>query len=304
MTPSELLLGHWYCVHTLEGGGTETVHKYFYNDNTYRNYMIEKNVLSEPKEYDTIKESINKRNITFNELTLLLNEYEWKNEFIFSKDGNTAQYDIWLDSREDADYTIYYFVDDNTVEKSQTFLSLSGLDKLNANREFQNGLLNIDWGTTSQISKQLLLERENVSYTEEKDEVLSFIGGTLAGFEVGMWMLFFNNDKLYEARMGIDISLEAQAISTYNEIKSLLKKKYGYPDVDVEKYSYPYEKGDGHDETAIKLGKATIGANWELEKTTIEIRIMSSLDIMLRYTSNKLSKEAEEKIEQKKIDEF
>ena len=129
-------------------------------------------------------------------------------------------------------------------------------------------------------------------------------GTTIAGYDVFNWMLYFNNDQFYEARVGINVVLDAQALTKYKEVKTLLSKKYGTPDVNVENYSYPYEAGDGHEETAIKLGKANIGAHWKTNKTTISLQILTTLDIMLLYQANELSKEAKKNNENKKLDEF
>ena len=178
------------------------------------------------------------------------------------------------------------------------------MDKITSNRESLDGLLNIYWGMSSLKAKQLLLEREGVSLANVKDETWTFSGGTIAGYDVFSWILYFNNDQFYEARVGINVVLDAQVLTKYIEVKTLLSKKYGNPDLNVENYSYPYEAGDGHEETAIKLGKATIGANWETNKTTISLKVLTTLDIMLLYQANELSKEAKKKNENKKLDEF
>jgi hypothetical protein len=41
-----------------------------------------------------------------------------------------------------------------------------------------------------------------------------------------------------------------------------LRDKYGIPDRDIEEYKSPYEKGDGHEETALFVNKATIYNQW------------------------------------------
>jgi len=207
-------------------------------------------------------------------------------------------------SEENEKPKTHYFVDDNIVDKPKTFASISGLDKITSNRESLDGLLNIYWGMSSLKAKQLLLEREGVSLDNVKDERWTFSGGTIAGYDVFNWMLYFNNDQFYEARVGINVALDAQAITKYKEVKTLLSKKYGTPDVIIENYSYPYEAGDGHEETAIKLGKAKIGADWKTNKTTISLQILTTLDIMLLYQANELSKEAKKNNEKKKLNEF
>lgn len=80
-----------------------------------------------------------------------------------------------------------------------------------------------------------------------------------------------------------------KSLDLYKAIRSDVKQKYGETDYDVESYKRPYEEGDGHEYTAIRLGFATIGALWQFprgDKNATEGSIMLDIDKDLTITLN------------------
>ena len=162
-----------------------------------------------------------------------------------------------------------------------------------------NSFLGIDFGTSREVAKEKLLNREGCIYDEEnsKDDVLFFLGLTFAGRATTFIMLLFVNDKFCKSAVYIKPKVDAYAISTYREIKDELNSKYFKTADDFELYDDPYEENDGYTETGISIGKVNFSSYWSFpdandgKEDFISLRISEELDIVLNYEDGDLAAE-------------
>jgi hypothetical protein len=76
-------------------------------------------------------------------------------------------------------------------------------------------------------------------------------------------------------------------MSTYREIRDALGLQYGTPELDVERYDYPFGdcKHVGYEAAALRVGKATIGAMWQTNGEALGIKITDHLIVSAHYES-------------------
>lgn len=127
------------------------------------------------------------------------------------------------------------------------------------------------WGLkfgTSQDSAihQVKLRLDVSPYKQTKDMIVykeSKFGSDIA-YTI---RLLFNEGKLYFILASIIPSSSPQILDDYNRIKQAITEKYFEPTASAESYRYPFERGDGHEITAIRGGYANIGCYWNFPKT-------------------------------------
>lgn len=83
----------------------------------------------------------------------------------------------------------------------------------------------------------------------------------------------------------IKIPTNDDYIEKYIDLCQQLKKKYGKPWAEYEKFEYPFKKADGHLELALKSNKAFFVTRWAHETNYLNITIDSALDVRLDYES-------------------
>lgn len=76
---------------------------------------------------------------------------------------------------------------------------------------------------------------------------------------------------------------EGRYYDDYIDLIEVLTRKYGDPSDAFELYEYPYRKGDGHRDTAVRMGKATLATYWQVPENNLAIEILQSLSIMIHY---------------------
>ncbi|MFA6201406.1 MAG: hypothetical protein WC679_13475 [Bacteroidales bacterium] len=110
----------------------------------------------------------------------------------------------------------------------------------------------------------------------------------------GKLSLFFDSDRFYCSNFTI-IPIKNNALKEYTNLKNDLIKKYNKPSKDKEEYLYPYEKGDGHEETAISGNYTKIDSSWWFDDSNAIILSLSSEDykisITLSYYCGEIMKE-------------
>jgi hypothetical protein len=96
------------------------------------------------------------------------------------------------------------------------------------------------------------------------------------------------------------ITPDEDARPKYDAVIELLSAKYGAPDLVVHRFDSPYEAGDGHEERAIKDGKAHIAACWAHGQVKTDVaqdalcsKITTDLTVAISYESDKWDHEAD-----------
>jgi hypothetical protein len=90
---------------------------------------------------------------------------------------------------------------------------------------------------------------------------------------------------------------EASTMDVYREMRKALSGEYGTPAVDVERYAYPFANGHhvGYEMTAVRVGKATIGAKWQTNGENLGIKITEGLMVAAHYESPGWALDAEKR---------
>lgn len=90
---------------------------------------------------------------------------------------------------------------------------------------------------------------------------------------------------------------EASTMDVYREMRKALSGEYGAPAVDVERYAYPFANGHhvGYEMTAVRVGKATIGAKWQTNGENLGIKITEGLMVAAHYESPAWALDAEKR---------
>jgi hypothetical protein len=105
-----------------------------------------------------------------------------------------------------------------------------------------------------------LMAPRNFGRPKSNGDVLLWKNVKFAGRDADLFFSFYN-DKLYTVLAVITVD-KGNAFDTYNSIKDDMAAKYGEPTDNIEQYKYPYEKGDGHEETALYANAAKIFCRW------------------------------------------
>lgn len=160
-----------------------------------------------------------------------------------------------------------------------------------------SGFWGIDFGSSVAQAKSILDSKKGSTYSNEstKDKLI-YTGGTFAGEDISLILANFYKGKFYYGLVSINPSSESQLISTYEGLKESLSGKYFEPQNTVEKFDYPFERGDGHEITAIKSEKASFYSMWTFDNATILLIISKDAKIALFYTetaTEKIIKEIE-----------
>lgn len=80
---------------------------------------------------------------------------------------------------------------------------------------------------------------------------------------------------------------ETSTMDVYREMRLALSGEYGAPALEVERYAYPFANGQhkGYELTALRVGKATIGAKWQTNGEALGIKITEGLIVAAHYES-------------------
>jgi hypothetical protein len=80
---------------------------------------------------------------------------------------------------------------------------------------------------------------------------------------------------------------EGSTMDVYREMRKVLGGEYGSPALEVERYAYPFANGQhkGYEMTALRTGKATIGAKWQTNGENLGIKITEALIVSAHYES-------------------
>lgn len=117
----------------------------------------------------------------------------------------------------------------------------------------------IKFGTSKEASKAIMKSKGWVVDSEKAGSVV-YKENTYLKREANIIIKFVKNE-FYEGVVLFYPQIESQILDLYNSIVDDVSLKYGEGD-SYESYSYPYEKNDGHLETALSLGKAKFSTYW------------------------------------------
>lgn len=168
----------------------------------------------------------------------------------------------------------------------------------------------IKFGTRVDSVKILMAKKTSqLPKISANNEVLTYQDISFGGRTVSVAKLLFFDKALYGVTFYLFPEKDPQILEFYRSIKKEISDKWGEPETDVESYKYPYEKGDGHELTAIKGGYSTIGCVWKFrelsaENTTILLSIEPDVDIYLSYMYGPIYQKALQKSKEKNSNDY
>ena len=140
-----------------------------------------------------------------------------------------------------------------------------------AQTKMPTGLLNIEFGETQENAESKMINRGFTLISKLDKDKIEF-SGKFSGRDSTIILEFYEDQfccafVLYEPDLN-------KTIDTFDKIVSDFKKVYGEPNIKKREFKYPYEEGDGHEETAIALNKTDIYCFWSFSNDN---RIMVSI---------------------------
>lgn len=147
----------------------------------------------------------------------------------------------------------------------------------------------IRWGASKDDVRKQLVSKGFTPGVVDKDGDFKF-EGALIGYKT-QGLAFFANDKIVKVLVRI-ITPDKEVISTYRSMKDVLSKKYGSPDNEYEFFKKPYYAGDGYEEQALRLGKATFASVWG---KSLMLQIHETLTVQVVYESDAWSEEGDKR---------
>lgn len=111
--------------------------------------------------------------------------------------------------------------------------------------------------------------------------------GVVAGKSAEISILFDDQGLLFKVL--ITFTASKSYFDEYVHLGLDLEKKYGKPWTEIQKYEYPYRKGDGFRDTAIQLEKAHFATIWSKDANYLELSIDKNLSVILNYLTNDFS---------------
>ncbi len=173
-----------------------------------------------------------------------------------------------------------------------------------------DSFLGIPFGSNQRLVNEKLLER-NGTYNEinSDDITMTYEGIIFGGRQTEFIMFTFFDNQFCKASVYIKPYLESKVVEIFNQIKSEINSKYFITKKDYETYDFPYEKNDGHTETAISLGKAEFISFWNFGNGRdtddyIVLKIDENLNIVISYEDGVLLDKLVKKTQQKNIEDY
>ena len=159
------------------------------------------------------------------------------------------------------------------------------------------------WG----MQKEEVKKVEKESLKDEDQECLIY-STSLLNIDCYLSYYFTRDNKLYRSGyLFVEKYVDPRSyIIDYQEVKNLIKKKYGKPYFDRKSWTNDLFKDEPG--TALQLGFLGFVSSWSTEKTDIDL-ILTSINrykivMLLSYTSKKYASIIKQKTEQDALDQI
>ncbi|HET6383642.1 MAG TPA: hypothetical protein VFJ58_09645 [Armatimonadota bacterium] len=149
----------------------------------------------------------------------------------------------------------------------------------------------IAWGLTPDQVKAALKEK-GYDFTKVDNDGDLWFKGRLGAHDAIAGALMSPTAGLVKVFVGL-LTDDSDALDVYHKTFDALTARYGKPDHSYEFYDDPHEKGDGREETAIKVGKGHIAAFWDFETKDagLELSVSRGLAVTIAYQAPGWKKE-------------
>jgi hypothetical protein len=152
-----------------------------------------------------------------------------------------------------------------------------------------------DWGSSAAQTTEALAARGfRLDKTVEDGDLI--FTGTLND-RPAIVIALFGEQGLSKILVSVPTE-DGSTLATYREMKTILGAEYGVPAVDVESYAYPFADGKhiGFEAAALRVGKATIAAQWKANGEALGLKITERLIVSAHYESPSWKQESERRV--------
>ena len=144
----------------------------------------------------------------------------------------------------------------------------------------------VPWRSTVTSVKNEMAERGFKFEKVDEDGDLQFTG-TILGEESIVFALFNTERELVKWSVVL-VTPDDRTLARYRELKAQLTDRYGDPFGELEEWKFPYNDGDhvGHEQLAIRRGKAELKAGWQTPTTgfpSVVIEVTDRLTVRASY---------------------
>jgi hypothetical protein len=141
------------------------------------------------------------------------------------------------------------------------------------------------WGSTPSEVRAAFTAQGFLFVKVDEDRDYDFEGKVL-GYETKIYA-YMASGRLVKVQAML-ATPDEDCFRAYHQMVDLLTKKYGPPSREGENYDSPYERGDGYEQTAVRVGKAHITSIWltdtdETDKGGLWITISKKLTVNVHY---------------------
>ena len=156
-----------------------------------------------------------------------------------------------------------------------------------------SGIPHIAFGSTRAEAQTSILLQGGMTFDpiHSDGNNLVYDGGTLAGQNVGFWVLGFVDNQMHTGKAIIQPGKE-NLLETFNQLLAALTAIYGEPAMQTAHFDDPYELGDGFETYAISFGKGHFAALWKFSdgdnENALSISIDKDLYIPIVFQSGRL----------------
>lgn len=154
------------------------------------------------------------------------------------------------------------------------------------------------WGASPEATRSALRTHGFSLEQTEADGTLIFTGAL--NDRPALVVAIFLESRLSKVLISVPTE-ESTTLPVYREMRHILDGQYGTPEVEVETYAYPFAEGKhvGFETTALRVGKATIGAMWQTRGEALGLRISERLIVSAHYESLAWKQEVDRRAQRK-----
>ena len=148
------------------------------------------------------------------------------------------------------------------------------------NKKALNHFWDIPWGVSIEQAESIF-DKRGFSTAREGSSLIT--QAKYEGEEASIVLQFNKLNRFYCGNV-IYTSSETTTIPKYENYRKVLFRRYGMPDVAVQYFSGPYEKGDGREIEAISSENAFYFTEWQFNNNCqASLSILKNLDVCMSF---------------------
>lgn len=193
-----------------------------------------------------------------------------------------------------------------------SFISFGSFSQSNT----MTSVLGIELGSSkSQVRDLLMSKQPECKVYSTTDVSMTFENVKWGAYKTYLVIFQFSEDKLHTAMIFLEPDHCQNVFTLYDDVCEILSERYFTTDKKIERYSYPYERGDKYKytESMVKNGKVTMQSFWTFntrntpendDDNNIKVAVSDDCLVIVTYQDGVLIKEAVAKKKQKESNDY